>query len=701
MGKNRKERKERKKEETDNKRTNRVLLNRLFYLGLVIMAFVLYYNSLSNDYSFGDKPVQLIKTQHGFHPVIKDIPEIFNTPYSEQKGNFRAYRPLSRTLFAIEYQFTGNSKKIPQNSHVFNLLLYLLGVLLLFGLLKRLFGKYNPWFPFLIALFFLANPLHTAVVDNLRNRDILLAFIFGITAVRLFVRWIDKNENKSFYIGSFIYFLALWSHEQAINFLPVFPLVLYFFTDAKRKQVWTLFFSQTAVALFALFLPYLWLPAQQASLEFVENPLVENGGFFTVLGTAVVAMGWALKMLVFPYPLRFYYGYNMIETGTLDNSWMWVSLVVIIVLLWIAVKGFRKKDLLSFIILFFFLSFIGYSNLFMLMPGIVDERFLFVPSLAVSMLVTWLLFTIFRVENGGLKRMIGVWILSFFILLPYCGLTITRNKDWKTEKTIFDHDLPLLEKSAYVNNMYAAKRLEPIANAMKNDASPYKFILPVIQDVEKHTWKALDVDTTYIDAWVRLGYINAEFHGNQSLRRVKSFTDSGKKEELDKEKLKVTEYFTKADFYYNKALEYGPQDSAYIYYLKSEAGALQRLYDKQALDLMEAIKLEPTNRKYQARLIEAFMYGGRFPNALAAIERYRREFPDSDIPYINLGGYYYFKGDTTRAIVNYKIAIQKGTKPEVGKLLAKYYTEHGNIDSANYFLQKAYEASKTYDPEKY
>ncbi len=700
MGKNRKERKDNRREE-NNKKTNKVLLNRLFYLALVIMAFVLYANSLSNDYSFGDDAVKFEKTKHGPHPVIKDIPGIFATPSGDQKGSFRTYRPLSRMLFAIEYQLTGYTGKVPQISHVFNLLLYLFGILLLFGLLKKLFRNYNPWFPFLVALFFLTNPLHTSVVDNLRNRDVLLAFIFGIWAMRLFIRWIEKQEIRDLYFGSLVYFFALWSHEQALNFVFVFPLVLYFFTGAKKKQIWTLFFSQAAIVLFALFVPYLWLPDQHIPLEFAENPLVEDHGFLALIGTVIVTFGWAFKMLVFPYPLRFYYGYNMIETGAAGNGWLWVSLGIIIVLLLIAIKGFRKKDLLSFIILFFFFSFIGYSNLFMPMPGIVDERFLFVPSLAIAMLITWLLFAIFRADKGELKRMIGVWILALFILLPYSGLTIIRNKDWKTEKSIFDHDLPLLKKSAYINNIFAAKRLEPIANAMKQKASPFKFILPVIKEVEEFTWKALDVDTTYIDAWVRLGYINAEFYGNQSLRRVESFEKSGKKDELQQEKLKVTEYFTKAQFYYDKALEYGPEDSASVYYLISEAAALQQLRDKQALDLLEAIKLDPDNRKYQAKLIEAYMYGGRFPHALTAIENYRRQFPDSDIPYVNLGGYYYFKGDTTRAIVNYKIAIEKGTKPEVGKLLAKYYTEHGNIDSANYFLQKAYEASRTYDPEKY
>lgn len=691
----------RRKDRNEKKTRNKTLIISLFQLGLVFLAFVFYYNSLSDKYSYGDEAIR-ITTSHGNpKPVIKDIPGIFASPYGLQKGSFTSYRPLSRSLFAIEYQFTNNSKKVPQISHLINLLLYILGILLLFGLLRRLFRNYSIWFPFLVAVLFLAHPIHTEVVDNLRNRDILLAFIFGIIALRQFILWIDKDKTKYLIFGSISYFLALWSNEQAVNFVAVFPLVLYFFTDARKKQVWSLFFIQATVAVVALFLPYLWLPSAGIPLEFVENPLVNSKGFLPVLGTALVVLGWYLKMLVVPFPLRFYYGYNMIDMASLNNGWMWISLGIVIILLVIAAKGFKTKNLLSFIILFFFFSIIGYSNLFVPMPGIVDERFLFFPSLAFAMLIVWLLFSIFKAENGQTKRLAGVWILILLILIPYGALTLNRNKDWANEKSIFDHDLPLLEKSAYVNNMYAAKRLIPIANAMNKKVSPYKFILPVIKEVETYTWKALDVDTTYIEAWERLGYLNAEFFGNQSLRRLKSFTDSGKKEKAEQEEVKVLEYFTKADIYYNKALEYGPEDSAYIYFLKSEAARLQQNFDRQAIDLLEASRIDPDNRKYKARLIEAYLYGGRYADALAANEQYRKKYPDSDIPYLNLGGYYYFKGDTTRALSFYRIAIKKGTKPEVGKLLARYYTEHGNVDSANYYLQKAYEAQATYKPEKY
>ena len=695
MGKNKKDKKGKK----NQIKTNKTLTTTLFQLSLIILAFAFYYNSLNNTYSFGDDAIKLTSVKNHPNPVIKDIPEIWVTPYASDKPGFTAYRPLSRTLFAIEYQFTSSSKKIPQISHFINLLLYIIGILLLFGLLRRLFKNHDPWFSFLIAALFLAHPIHTQVVDSLNNRDVLLAFIFGIIALHQFIKWIDHSHVKYLIFGTVSFFLALLSNEQAFNLVFIFPLTVYFFTDARKKQVWGLFGLQAVVALIAVLLPLTWLSSTDIPLSFVENPLVKETGILSVTGTAFIVMGWALKMLAFPFPLRFYYGYDMIERAALNNSWMWLSVAVVVILLVFAIRSFRQKNILSFAILFFFLSFLGFSNLFVLIPGIVSEKFLFVPSLAIAILIVWFLYSVFNPVNGKIKRKVGIWAVAILIFILYGTLTINRNTQWLNEKSIFDFDLPKLEKSAYINNLYASKRLEPIANALKEKASPYKFILPVIKEVETYTWRALDIDTTYADAWMRLGYVNAELHGEQSLRRVESFTKSGKKDELEKEKLKVFEYFSKADFYYNKALEYGG-DSARIYFLKSDAAAIQQYFDQEAINLIKAIQLDPDNREYKADLIQAYLHGGRFNDALAANEQFRKKYPDSDIPYLNLGGYYYFKGDTIKAIKFYKKAIEKGTKPEVGKLLARYYSRHGNIDSMDYFLQKAYEARSTYHPEK-
>ena len=258
-----------------------------------------------------------------------------------------------------------------------------------------------------------------------------------------------------------------------------------------------------------------------------------------------------------------------------------------------------------------------------------------------------------------------------------------------------------LEERAVEYNNRAQQILDPIIVEMAKPVSPYKFVLRSLKEAERYTWMALDIDTTMTDAWRRLGYINSHIHGKQSLLRYESYKKKEMPEKVIEEEKNAILYFTKANLYYDKALEFGTEDSAGIYYLKSEAATIQHLYDKAAINLRKAIQIDDNNRKYQAKLIEAFLNGGRFQNALNENGRYKRRYPDSDIPYLNLAGYYYHIGDTIAAIENYETAIEKGTKPEVGKFLHHYYTQHGDPEKANYFLQKAYEAELNYDPEKY
>lgn len=258
-----------------------------------------------------------------------------------------------------------------------------------------------------------------------------------------------------------------------------------------------------------------------------------------------------------------------------------------------------------------------------------------------------------------------------------------------------------LEERAVEYNKQAELILEPLLVELSKDVSPYQFILKTLKEVERYTWMALDIDTTMTVAWRRLGYINSHIHGKQALLRYESYKTREMPDKVIEEEKNAIQYFAKAELYYNKALEFGTTDSADIYFLKSEAAGMQHNYDWVVINLNSAIHLNPENRKYRANIIEAYLNGGRFPNALNQIDQYKRRFPDSDIPYLYLAGYHYNMGDTLVAIQNYEIAIEKGTKPEVGKFLHHYYTQKGEVEKADFYLQKAYEANTNYNPEKY
>lgn len=295
--------------------------------------------------------------------------------------------------------------------------------------------------------------------------------------------------------------------------------------------------------------------------------------------------------------------------------------------------------------------------------------------------------------NTMTKRVIVGIVVILFTVNFLTGCNSKSKKQIKESISIQDEEIDYETK--------AEKLFQKMKIKMSDPVSPYKFIVKSINKVEEYTWLVLDDDTTYAKGWERLGYVYSHFHGKQAMLRYDSYMNQGKPDKVEEEEKNAILYFSKAYLYYDKALEFGTSDSANVYFLKSEAASFQRVYDFTIVNLQKAIDMAPDVRKYQANLIEAYLQGGRFEQALEQIEKYKTSFPDSDIPYIYLAGYYYNTGDTLKTIENYKIAVEKGTKPEVAKFLQRYYLQHGDEETADYFRQKVIEAKTIYDPESY
>lgn len=674
-----------------------------FQAALIFLTILFYFNTANNSFSFKD---DLVSIQNEDNPkTFLDLPEVFSTPYADQNGFLITYRPLTRASYAIEYQFTADSPNNAKISHILNLLLYLIGILLLFGLLRKLFQNYNIWFAFFVALLFMAHPLHSEVVYNLRNRDFILAFVFSVIALNQFLCWINGQKIRNFIFGSFAFSLALLSHETALIMLAVFTLTYYFFTNASIKGILSLTFVEALVAFITLGAPFLYLTQPETHFFYIDNPLFRDGGIVARFAAFFSTLGWSFKMLILPYPLQFYYGYNTVSLVDLSNVWLWITAIIHVFLLIIALKGFRSKSIFSFIILLYFATTIPFANLFVIIPGMVYERLLFTAALPVSIAIVWLLFAIFRNKSmfdpSHNTNITGIGLALLLVIGPYFALDFTRGKDWENEASIFNADAIKLENSAGYHNYIADKNLKPLIIEMAKPVSPYFFIRKAIKAVEDETWKTLDLDTAFAPGYERLAYIQAQIHGKQAMLRYESAMEKGDTVKIKEEEKTALTYLLQAQTYYLKALEFGSTDSANVYYMMAEAFALQYRNEEAARYLIKAIKMEPLNRKYNAKLIDAYLHAGLFNQAISQNEIYRNKFPDSDVPDRNLAGYYYFRGDTLLAIQHYEMAIDKGTKPEVGKFLHKYYSKKGDTEKANYFLQKAYEAERYYDPEKY
>ena len=149
------------------------------------------------------------------------------------------YRPLTLVMFAIEYALFGES---PFIGHLGNVLLYGLLGMVLYLLLIKLFRARGDlpsgvFIALLTTLFFMAHPIHTEVVANIKGRDEIMTLLGSLAALLFSIKAYQTKKNWLNIIAGLIFFLGLMAKENAITFLAVIPLTYFIFTKAKFSKI--------------------------------------------------------------------------------------------------------------------------------------------------------------------------------------------------------------------------------------------------------------------------------------------------------------------------------------------------------------------------------------------------------------------------------------------------------------------------------
>ncbi|MCF8347275.1 MAG: tetratricopeptide repeat protein [Bacteroidales bacterium] len=673
-----------------NTETNPQRQQTFFVLAIILLTGLFYYNSIFNYFSLDDNYINISNEQN--IKGIKAIPDIFSSLYSDNGNQAYGYRALTRATFAIEYQFTADSPYNPYVSHFINLVLYILALLVLFKVLNRLLRGYNPWFPFLVVLLFMAHPTHTEVVASIKNRDMLLHFLFSFMAIWQFVRWVDRDKVVHLVVGLLYFLLALMSKETAVVQLAVFPLVLYFFTDIKPKKL--LVFIAVSATLLVLFfaLRMAFLPATNRTYALMENPLVFEDSLWTRIATGFYGLGHYIKLLVIPFPLLYYYGFDMIPVVGFGNIWVILSAVVYLALLYVALINLRGKKLISFIILFYLAHLSMYANFVKPVPGIVADRFVFFASLSFAMMVVYLLFLMFKLPLKQLsapnRSLAGIVIVIGLMLIPYGYIVHKRNAQWKTSYTLFKADMKRLDRSVKANNLYAGEIIKQVNSELSKPVNPYKFVLKLINRAEKHFLRAIELDSSHVASLNSLGVIYSRIHGNQALIREKAYIKQNRPADAAQARIESQEYFEKALFYLRQALHYDPENGS-SYYNLGNTYELMAKYDSAALYYQLEIKHDGPQPVSLSRLSNMRYQSGDVTGAVDANEQIKKLYPDSYLPYINLGNYAFMAQDTTAMLENFTYAVKQGAGSEVSSFLASYYQSIGETTQANYYRNLA------------
>ena len=580
---------------------NRNLLKTLGLL-LSVIAFLIYANTLNHDYALDD--ASAISANYVTKQGIAGIPTIFKEHYRfgywSSPGTL--YRPIPLAMFAIEWQLFPDS---PGFYHFMNVLLYAFTAFLLFWTLCKLFPKYSPVLPFLTTLLFVTHPVHVEVVANIKSRDEILSFFFCISAVYFLWKYLKFKENKWLGISLFSYLLAMFSKENAITFLAVFPLLMYFFSKtsiSKNLTISSLFAIPATIYLFARILVLGALTGEKELSPLLDNFLSGAPDISSRLASAFLMVGKYLWTLVFPHPLGSDFGYNQIPiTGWSDWRVILVLLVVFGGLIY-ALKELKNKSIPAFAIIYFVVTFSIFSNIIKLIGSSYGDRFLYFPSLGFAMFLAFFILQIgkanFQLKSNSLATFFKHYklpiLITGVIALAYSFKTIDRNKVWYDSFTLYENDIKIAPNSAKLNYHYG---LELNKKGLAENDSAKKGEL--MNSAFRHFAKAAEIYPDYHDAYGQMGLMH--YRNNDKDKALENYEKS-----IALKPYNATVYSNMGIIYvergnlqkgrelYEKAVQLDPRFADARRNLGSVYAQLKQ-FDKAIEQFSEALKYEPEN----------------------------------------------------------------------------------------------------------
>ncbi|MBL4655589.1 MAG: tetratricopeptide repeat protein [Bacteroidia bacterium] len=627
---------------------------KIYLLLLFIFTFLLYGNTIKHDYVLDDDIVTRGNkfVQQGVEGISSLIKKGYY--YGFNGDNEGAYRPLVSVNFAIEYELFGNN---PQMSHFFNVLFYAISCVLLFILLGKLFRESSPpgklgnrerpdrvaLIPLLITILFIAHPIHTEVVANIKSRDEILHFLFAVLTINFLMDYHLKNKSKFLVLSLISYFLCLLTKEIGLTLVAIIPLTLYFFTGENLKRIFFITARFAGIVVIYMLIRSVILDdiAFSEKMDVINNSLMAAESASEMLATSFVILGKYLGLLIFPHPLSWDYSYNQVPITNWSNIGSIASLLIYVALGIFALWGLKKRwiqrvgsplpigkgsgdglDALAFGVLFFFITLSLVSNLFIKIGSTMGERFLYAPSLGFCIAMVMLLIKMLKIDptmktSKNRMKLIGIVLLVGFL---YSFKTYKRNADWKNNFTLFSADVSSCPNGSRTHYALASEyrtKGEIERNAVKRNT----FLKTAIGEYKK----SVEIYPEFTAAWYNLGvayYANGE---NENALGA-----------------------------YNKAIQFTPSH-------------------KQSLNNVGVIYF---NKKDYDNALKHF---------LKAVE----SNPNYGDPYANIGAVYHNKGEYDKAITYYEKALKYNPNNiNVNNNLSKLYNSLGDQDKANYYSKK-------------
>jgi tetratricopeptide (TPR) repeat protein len=418
---------------------------------LLVICFLIYSNTFEASWHFDDVTIILNNPRINISDLQPET--VLQTFFASLDGGLylgkRLYRPVSCFSFALNWYIGQNDVTgyhlVNLAAHIFTAFILYLTILGLFRS-PRLSGQHNGsenFIALLTAVLWATNPIQSQAVAYIVQRMAVLAAMFYVLSIYLYLQArIRKTGRKQFlFFGGCIlsFLLALGSKENAATLpLALLLLELIFFQNlsrlAKNKTfLWGAIIFGFFAALCVLFFFY--------QGKFSSVMAAYNARSFSLMQRLMTQPGilvFYLSQIFYPLPSRLSIEHDIAVSTSCFSPWTTLpSIIIIVLLIGLGFSLARKKPILSFAILFFFLNHLIESTIFPL--ELMFEHRNYLPSLylffPVAVGIKWLLN-----QYKEKKRLLHVMLVSCLTMLIVflCIGTYLRNMTWATEKTLWE-----------------------------------------------------------------------------------------------------------------------------------------------------------------------------------------------------------------------------------------------------------------------
>ncbi len=661
------------------------------------LGFALYSNTLQSPFQFDD--VFYLTDNYTVKSMVK-VQDLWRDPDI-------AKRWVGFLTLAWNYALGGENVL---GYHLFNICVHIFNALLVYWFASLLFShsrsrekQAGRWhqnkgiLAFLAAAVFLAHPIQTQAVTYICQRVTSLAAMFYLLAICCY--WKARfEERRCGGARRTLYLLAVaacvvlgfFTKENAVT-IPVmlFILEIYFNPDLKKRSL-----LRGALCLFfVLILAYAVYPLSFKRIFAAE--LAQGITWDKYLITQFRVILKYLQLMVFPIGQNLDYDYplshSLFEVRTL------LSFFAVAGLFTGAVYLFNKNRLLSFGIIWFFVTISVESSIFPLGDLIFEHR-LYLPS--VGIIVFFL--TVFANLCAGKRRTLIAGSLVVVGLLSY--LAYQRNLVWRSERSLWEDVVrksPIkcrphinLGKAYYQEKRYD-KALEVLNRAVEleprnflaylNRGNVYKALKKYQKAYEDYEM-VRHLEPAYAPAYYNFGnlmfeqrrYVEAEMLYNSAIGWLPQYAAAyfGKANAL-----KAQKKYDEALKFYERALHFkGPE--AEIYNNIANTYKETRRFDEAVQYYSKAIRLKPDLHEAYNNRGSIYHLQERYDLALSDFFSALKIDPRFAVSYYNRGNLYATLAKWPEAIADYTKAIELSNLPEAHLNRALIYKSQGEYQKA-------------------